>query len=243
MAGAGVTAIALDQRGHGDSAWVDDGAYAFADFAADLCAVADAVAMQEGAAPVFVGASLGGIAAMLAMGQRTDVCSGLVLVDVTPWLDPNGVANVRGFMSARARDGFSSVQEAADAIAAYLPHRPAPKSLEGLRKNLRQRDDGRYYWHWDPRFLDGPRPVSAHDAALSQQLAAAVHRARVPMLLVRGQSSELVGAQEVAAFRALCPQAEYADIEGARHMVAGDRNDAFSAAVVGFFTRRFGGAA
>ena len=67
-----------------------------------------------------------------------------------------------------------------------------------------------------------------------------MQRARVPMLLVRGQSSELVGAPEVAAFRALSPQAEYADIEGARHMVAGDRNDAFSVAIVGFFTRRFG---
>ena len=238
LAGAGVTAIALDQRGHGDSDWIGDGAYAFSDFAADIAAVSDAIAQDAGKPPVLVGASLGGIAALLALGLRENVCAGLVLVDVTPWLNAKGVANVRGFMGARADEGFASVEEAAAAIAAYLPHRLKPKSLEGLAKNLRLRD-GRFYWHWDPRFLKGPRPVGAHDAGLAERLSAAAQGARVPLLLVRGLDSELVGEPEAAAFRALCPEAEYADIEGARHMVAGDRNDAFATAITGFFARRF----
>ena len=237
LAAAGLTALALDQRGHGDSAWPAGGDYAFADFAADAALVADAIAASEGARPAVVGASLGGIAALLAMEARPNVFAATVLVDVTPSLDPRGVAGVRAFMGARAREGFADVEEAAAAIAAYLPHRPRPASLDGLRKNLRRRDDGRLYWHWDPRFLDGPRPIGNHDAGLLAALSAAARDAAVPLLLVRGRDSELVGESELAEFRALCPRAEIADISGARHKVAGDRNDAFSAAIVGFLTR------
>ena len=239
LARAGINAVALDQRGHGESDWIADGSYNFADFAADVTGVTDAIAAADGRRPVVVGASLGGIAALLAMEQRGDVIAGLVLVDVTPQLDPQGVANVRSFMGANAQEGFASVAEAADAIAVYLPHRPRPKSLDGLSKNLRLRVDGRFYWHWDPRFLVGPHPVGAHDADLLAALAGVARNASVPLLLVRGVESELVRDREVAEFRALCPQAEFVDVAGARHMVAGDRNDAFSGAIVEFLLRRF----
>ena len=168
LARAGIDAVALDQRGHGQSDWSAPGNYAFSDFAADVSLVAEALAGPAGRRPVLVGASLGGIAGLLAMGQRADVCAGLVLVDVTPQLDPQGVANVRSFMGANAQEGFATVEEAAAAIAAYLPHRPRPKSLAGLSKNLRLRADGRLYWHWDPRFLAGllaHLPSRRHDLA------------------------------------------------------------------------------
>ena len=54
------------------------------------------------------------------------------------------MAHVENFMRARAREGFVSIDEAAESIAAYLPHRTKPRSTEGLRKNLRQRADGRW---------------------------------------------------------------------------------------------------
>ena len=57
---------------------------------------------------------------------------------------------------------------------------------------------------------------------------------RVPTLLVRGQSSELVTDDAVQKFKALVPHSEFADIAGARHMVAGDRNDAFTDAIFHF---------
>lgn len=240
LARNGVAVVALDQRGHGQSDWLGDGRYGFADFAADVTAVADAIAADTGTRPVAVGASLGGIAAMLAMRLRPAVFAGLILVDVTPELDLQGVARVRNFMGANASGGFASVEAAADAIAAWLPHRPRPKSLGGLSKNLRQRDDGRYYWHWDPQFLKGPHPVDAHDGALRGQLQAALAATAIPVLLVRGLESELVRDKEVADFRAHCPAAECVDVAGARHMVAGDRNDAFAAAIVEFLARRFG---
>ena len=239
LAAAGFTAIALDHRGHGDSDWVEDANYSFAAFGRDVGAVADQIAAKTGKRPVAIGASLGGLSSILALGARQDALSGLILVDITPKMNMDGVAGVNRFMMAKAREGFASIEEAADAVAAYLPHRPRPKSLDGLRKNLRQRDDGRFYWHWDPRFFDGPQPVNGDRTTQYQAFSSAARSIAVPLMLARGRSSELVGDEEVADFRALCPTAEFADIAGARHMVAGDKNDIFARTILEFMTRRF----
>ena len=163
--------------------------------------------------------------------------SALVLVDITPRVDQSGVAKVLGFMRANASEGFASIAEAADAVAEYLPQRPKPRSHEGLKKNLRLSPDGRWRWHWDPHFLDGPRAAGKNRAELEASLIDAARRIRIPALLVRGASSELVKEAHAREFLELVPHADYVDVGGARHMVAGDRNDHFSAAVLSFLDR------
>ena len=241
IAKLGRVAYAVDQRGHGDSEWVADGAYSFPDFAADARMLADTLTRQTGTPPVAVGASLGGIASMLAeggIGRRPngEVFSALVLVDITPRVDLGGVAKVQGFMREHAREGFASVAEAAEAVAAYLPHRPRPRSHEGLKKNLRLHPDGRWRWHWDPRFLDGRRRVGPAGGEVEEMLVAAAQRIEVPALLVRGASSELVQEKHAKNFLELVPHASYVDVSGARHMVAGDRNDQFASAIKAFLS-------
>ncbi len=242
IARKGHVAYAVDQRGHGDSDWVADGAYEFLDYAADAKAIASELTRRLGTKPIVIGASLGGIAALLAEGdaersQGTNLFSALVLVDITPRVDMSGVAKVLGFMRANAEEGFASIFEAAQAVAEYLPQRPRPKSYEGLKKNLRLSPDGRWRWHWDPRFLDGSRAAGADRHALEEALIAAARRIRIPALLVRGASSELVKEAHAKEFLELVPHADYVDVSGARHMVAGDRNDHFSAAVLSFIGR------
>lgn len=238
IARAGMTAYAIDQRGHGDSDWIESAAYSFFDFAADARALAGAVMRRTGSPPIVIGASLGGIAALLAQGeaQRTGdtVFAAMVLVDITPRVDMSGVDKIQGFMRAHAREGFATVGEAADAVAAYLPHRARPRSHDGLKKNLRLHSDGRWRWHWDPLFISGPHAVGNDRHAVEEALVAAAGGLKIPALLVRGASSELVREAHVREFRELVPHAEYADVSGARHMVAGDRNDQFSAAILNF---------
>ncbi|MBV9261905.1 MAG: alpha/beta hydrolase [Pseudolabrys sp.] len=233
------TAYALDQRGHGDSDWIESGAYSFDDYAADAGTVARTLVERSGHKPVVIGASLGGIAALLAANNKKkgDAFAALVLVDITPTVDLSGVAKVQGFMRAHARDGFGSIAEAADAVAQYLPHRPRPRSHDGLKKNLRLHPDGRWRWHWDPRFLEGPHRIDDGRMKVQQELKAAAAGLRIPVLLVRGGSSELVQETHAQEFLALAPHAEYADVSGARHMVVGDRNDQFSAAILEFLSR------
>ena len=159
-----------------------------------------------------------------------------MLVDITPRVDVEGVSKIQGFMRAQLREGFGSIAEAADAVAAYLPHRPRPRSHEGLKKNLRLHPDGRWRWHWDPRFLEGNRRIGAGSEEVERRWSAAAKRVTIPALLVRGGSSELVQEEHAKDFLKLVPHASYVDVSGARHMVAGDRNDQFANAIESFLS-------
>ena len=185
--------------------------------------------------PALVGASLGGMVSMALEGEiHPGSSAAVVLVDITPRIERTGVDRLVEFMTANP-EGYASLEDAARAIQEYLPHRRAAKNLEGLRKNLRVGEDGRYRWHWDPAFLSqaarrGERP------AVPNRLHEAAKNLRVPTLLVRGRMSDIVSEETAQEFLAAVPHAEYVDVKDAAHMVAGDQNDVFSEAVVGFLT-------
>jgi non-heme chloroperoxidase len=229
LAASGWLAIALDLRGHGDSGWARNGDYSFTAFAADCIAVCD----QLETPPVLVGASLGGVSAILAEGNSDRVVSsGLVIVDITPQSNAAGIQRIKDFMIS-GLGGFATLEEAADAIAAYTPHRQRAVNPAGLRKVLRLGADGRWHWHWDPRFMDrGRSEVPGPDfQGLFEAALANVH---VPTLLVRGKMSDVVTEEGVKDFLTRVPHAKLADVSDAAHMVAGDQNDVFSNAVIEF---------
>lgn len=231
LAEAGWYAISVDMRGHGESDWCADGNYLHDHFAADTLALIRNCDQP----PVVVGASLGGISAILAIGElaQEPIARALVLVDIATRMEPDGVQRIIQFMQARP-DGFESLEEVADAISAYNPHRPRGKSLSGLQKNLRQGEDGRYRWHWDPRFLEGPKNPTNHSEFKPGRMEDAARGLSVPTLLVRGRMSDLLSEEGAREFLELVPHAKYVDVSGAGHMVAGDRNDVFSKAVIEF---------
>jgi pimeloyl-ACP methyl ester carboxylesterase len=229
LAENGWTTINLDQRGHGDSEWAMNGDYSFTAFAADCLAVVD----QLGRPPVLVGASLGGVSAILAEGASDrDVSSGLVVVDIAHRTNRAGVERIQQFMRS-GLGGFATLEDAAVAIAAYQPHRPKRVNPAGLMKVLRLRRDGRWYWHWDPKFL-GARRTEVPSEKYQPIFEVALSNIRVPTLLVRGTLSDVVTEEGVRDFLAKVPTAKVVDIRGAAHMVAGDQNDAFSNAVIDF---------
>ncbi len=231
LATQGFLAVSLDLRGHGESDWAPDGDYGIDAHAADLRAVVAAL----GRPALLVGASLGGLTALIAAGEAPRLSTpAIVLVDVTPRIDPGGRDRIMEFMRSHP-EGFASVEEAADAVSAFLPHRPRPSDVSGLAKNLRHDPDGRYRWHWDPAFLSASK--LGKDTMNPERFEDAARTITTPTLLVRGGKSEIVSAEGVVAFQKVMPHAEYVDVPEARHMVAGDQNDIFSFAVVEFLTR------
>lgn len=228
LAESGWLAISLDLRGHGESHWDPGKDYSLDAYARDTATVAE----QLGRPPVLVGASLGGLAALHAIGLAAEEpFAALVLVDVTPTLNQEGADNIIRFMGAKMHEGFADLDEVADSIAEYLPHRKRPSNYEGLKKNLRLHDDGRYRWHWDPAFVTSRRRVTGGER---NPLIEASRGIRMPVLLVRGRMSDLVTMENAREFLGLVPHAKFVDVSGAAHMVAGDRNDAFSDAVAQF---------
>jgi len=231
LAAAGWEAIALDARGHGDSDWAPDGDYGTDALDADLVAVI----AQLGEPALLVGASMGGMTALVGQGEHGDLARALVLVDIVPKVEPAGVQRIRDFMSANPT-GFGSLEEVAAAVHAYNPHRKRPATPEGLRKNVRLHEDGRWYWHWDPAFLrltDEPRRSSNHERS-----AAAARRITVPTLLVRGAQSDIVSEDGVRELLELIPGSVHAEVSATGHMVAGDDNDVFTRTVLDFLADR-----
>lgn len=226
FAAAGWTTYALDARGHGDSQWDPAGDYRMDALVADLVGVVE----QLGTSPVLIGASMGGMTSLVAEGEHAPLARALVLVDIATRAEPSGVARIFEFMRS-APDGFGSLEDVADAIAAYNPHRPRPQNLDGLRKNVRQGADGRWRWHWDPAFLrvgDEPRREAAE-----ARLDAAARAVTVPTMLIRGKSSDVVSPEGAEHLQALIPHAVVREAV-AGHMVAGDDNDVFVTQVVDF---------
>lgn len=227
----GYRAITLDLRGHGNTDWSPDHVYSADLFVADIRGVVE----QIGGGPALVGASIGGLVSMVVAASPPPAIRAAVLVDIAPIVQAEGVAEVRDFM-ANIQQGFATIDEAADAVAAFMPHRPRPKDTAGLARNLRLRD-GRYYWHWDPAFHAQMAGAPGHLERSAALMKKAAQTLVVPTLLVRGGSSAVVSEEGAKAFLALVPHAEHVDIAGARHMVAGDANDMFNDAVFTFLDR------
>ncbi len=221
--------ITVDGRGHGESGWSKEGNYDLDDYVADFCCILE----QIGRKTAVVGASLGGRTGLVGIGEGLEASSrALILVDIAPRTEKEGVARIRQFMRANL-DGFASVEDAADAVAVYRQHRSRPKDIEGLKKNLRYKEDGRWYWHWDPKFLN--RQDWA-DSGRRNRLHNAAQNLGLPTLLIRGGGSDVVSPEGVREFLDLVPHAAFVDVAGAGHMVAGDKNDVFTDAVEGFLT-------
>ncbi|MBS1993754.1 MAG: alpha/beta hydrolase [Cyanobacteria bacterium SZAS LIN-2] len=231
LAQAGYYSLAMDLRGHGESDWSEAGSYAAEYFVDDLKTVIASLSAR----PVVVGASLGGIVTLVAQGESEELLTrAVVLVDITPRVEGKGVERIVAFMRSN-HDGFASLEEASRAVGEYLSHRSSnkrePSDIVGLKKNLRRREDGRYYWHWDPLLVSDEFLAQVN---CEERLLAAAKNIRVPLLLVRGMLSDMVTTSIVEEFLEHVPGAQFVDVPAAGHMVAGDSNDVFTEALIGF---------
>jgi len=181
---------------------------------------------------VLVGASMGGGTSLVAIGEDHVDATALVMVDIAPRIEMHGVDRIQAFMS-RNPDGFDTLEEVAQAIASYQPHRQRPRSLDGLAKNVRLGADGKYRWHWDPRFRSARRDLVRRQ----ERFEACARRLVLPTLLVRGAASDVLSEEGARSFLEICPHSEYVNVTHAGHMVAGDRNDIFGNAVIEFLSR------
>jgi non-heme chloroperoxidase len=230
---AGYNAVAIDARGHGDSDWAEDKNYERDIMIEDLVRV---VEQLDAGPPILVGASMGGNTSLAALGEGHVAGRALVLVDIAPRIKASGTKKIGQFMSQKP-NGFDSLEEVAEAIANYQPHRKRPRNLDGLAKNIRLGADGKYYWHWDPSYRKRPHLSGDDLRERTRRLEASSRNLTVPTLLVRGGLSDVLDEEGAQAFLELVPHAEYVNVKDAAHMVAGDRNDIFGDKVIDFLNR------
>ena len=229
---SGFYVLSLDLRGHGDSQWHPEGDYLIESYKGDLVSILN----QVGKPASLVGASLGGMVSLSLASDlnKKDLVSALVMVDIGLYPNEKGSNEIVSFMQSGIK-GFANLNEASDAVSAYLPHRKRPRDNRGLEKNLRLKEDGRYYWHWDPRFLD-ERDSDNRENQKEKNIRLAKNIS-IPTLLIRGALSNVVTQKEVDDFLTIIPHSEFQEIEKAAHMVAGDRNDIFANSAIKFLKK------
>lgn len=227
LAQAGFYCLAADGRGHGLSSWNGSARYHMDQYVDDARRLAEHV----GRKPIWVGASMGGLVGMVAEAESAGgLFEAMVLVDITPRWEPEGVGRILDFMRAHP-SGFASVNEARDAVVHYLPHRASSASSERLAKMLVAMPNGRLRWHWDPRLLNEVGVgIEEHFARLNHAAA----QLKLPMLLVSGGRSDVVSDATIEEFMKLVPHARHQRIAHATHMVVGDDNHSFTQAVTDF---------
>ncbi|WP_425408199.1 alpha/beta fold hydrolase [Hyphococcus sp.] len=232
----GFFVLCADLRGHGDSDRAPDGTYSYHDYARDALVLSDWVESQTGTKPHFIGASLGGVAALVAAGRvRQDGFASLTLVDVAPKISEHGFGSIRNFMLDTAKNGFANVSEAAAFLSKHFPRPGADNRSSGgsggLRKNLRLGEDGRWRWHWDPAFVE---TLYLEPDEFERELTEAAKNLIIPVHFMRAGNSELVTQEAAAHFRDIAPHIHFTEITGAKHMVTGDQNDMFVEAALNY---------
>jgi pimeloyl-ACP methyl ester carboxylesterase len=227
--------VAPDLPAHGDSdplprevfdPQLVEGVYPMHErFAESMPALMDEFALDRA---VVVGASLGGMTAVhLAAQVAPDRVAGIVLVDVGHKLESEGVRKIVDFMTAH--ESFGSLEEAAEAIAEYLPQRRSPNPAS-LSRNLRQRADGRWEWKHSvgrqvrerrEAGIEAPHPAD-HIDQITAGLGESAARLTCPVLLLRGQQSDVLSEDGADDLIGIIPDARLEIVEKAGHLAAGD---------------------
>jgi flavin reductase (DIM6/NTAB) family NADH-FMN oxidoreductase RutF/pimeloyl-ACP methyl ester carboxylesterase len=229
LASAGRHVIAFDLRGHGESEWARDGRYDLDAYAGDIRAILARMSSR----PAIVGASLGGLAALAALEVGGDQqASALILVDAIGRMHGPGAKRFHSLFDMHAQ-GFATIADALTAAVELAPRREQALTEEALREHLVEREDGRFYWRWDPQAVRG-----MDVAALEERLNGAAKQIGIPVLLLRGERSEIVSREGTEEFAALLRDCEQVEIPGASHLSPGDQADLFNAAIVDFLERR-----
>lgn len=228
IAQAGYHACTIDLRGHGDSDWAIDGDYSLEAYVQDI----ECVLSSFDRPTILVGASRGGQAALIASVRHPGHVKLVMLADVAPLIANLGIDRIRRFFD-RSLEGFASIEEAIDVLSESFEKAPVTE-IARLRKAMRVDGAGRLFWHWDPKtvsrsFINPPSDLDAFESA-------AAH-ARMPVVLVRAEFSDIVTPESVQRFCDLTPQLIVVEAEGVGHMMTGDRNDSFANTLLDFLAR------
>jgi pimeloyl-ACP methyl ester carboxylesterase len=207
-----VHVMAVDVRGHGDSAWSADGAYQYADQAGDLAAFVDKLGLDRF---VLIGTSMGGIIAMAYAARHPERLRGLVINDIGPEVE-QGSSRITGLVGSRP-DSFASLDEAMAyrrEISPITAARPLEDQRELALGVLRQRADGRWAWKMDPAYIEQRIKRGAPERPA---LWPALEALSCPTLVIWGTDSDVLSEAQANRMAAALPKGELVRVPGVGH--------------------------
>jgi pimeloyl-ACP methyl ester carboxylesterase len=214
---------ALDQRGHGDSAWAQPPDYTYERFAEDVAEVVRKLDLRDF---VLVGHSMGGLVSLVYAATHPGRVKKIVVIDSTLVATPDRVAMLHQ-VGGREGKSYATHRDFVD----HFRVRPAgttaaPEILRYLaERSGRQGPDGLWRHKFD-------RHVYSKRVVLD--IPPYWNRIGVPVLLVKGGRSDRITPAIVADAKSRCPQVDWVEVPGADHHVTLDNPGGFVDAVNGW---------
>ncbi len=193
--------IALDYRGRGQSEYDKDPAnYTFHTELADVLAV---IAALDCTPAIFVGTSRGGILAMILAALRPTAIAGVVLNDIGPVIEPKGLMRIKAYVGRLPQP--RSFEEAAEILRrlfdAQFPKLGPEDWLKAAHRTFKQDEDGRLVPTYDVRLAKTMEGV-AFDKPLPALWKEFDVLANLPLMVIRGENSDVLTAATVETMRA-----------------------------------------
>jgi pimeloyl-ACP methyl ester carboxylesterase len=215
--------IAVDMRGHGDSAWHPEGAYTVEDYTSDIEKLVEQMDLRD---VVFWGNSTGGRVAQMMAGLHPDRVAGVIVEDVGPER-PESISNQRANRMAQEDAGWET-----SADLQVWAKKFYGRSSDAILSNFvahgsRTRSDGRIVWKRDPAILKGFVPT---------ELWATVRKIKAPIVYILGGASTIVPPETQEALRKTLPQVQIVTMPGLGHYPSDEKPDEFVAIVDEFLT-------
>jgi esterase len=207
--------VALDQRGHGDSEWSPALDYGTDAHVRDLVGLTTQLGLDRF---VLVGQSLGAVNGLTFAARHGERLAGLAMIDAGPWVRLEGARRVRDFVLMPAE--LPSVEDFVERAKSFNPRRDTEVLRRSLLHNLRPTPDGGWTWKYDRRHLsrESFEAFAAELPGLEAELAAV----RCPVLVVRGEESDVFSAADARQLAERLPDGRAVDVPDAGHTVQGD---------------------
>jgi len=196
--------LAVDMRGHGDSAWDPQGSYVVEDYVKDIAALIAHLKLRN---IVLWGNSTGGRVAQMIAGLHPELVTAVIVEDVGPER-PREVSNRRADRMAKEAEGWATADDMLVQVKKENPRTPEPVLKELVRYGSKQRADGRIVWKRDPAILNGFVPT---------ELWSTVRLIKAPIIYILGGASTIVPLDTQQEIKAALPQAEIVTLPGLGH--------------------------
>jgi len=204
--------LALDVRGHGESAWSPAGAYRYQDQASDLAEFAERLGLEKF---VLIGTSMGGIIAMTYAAEHATRLAGLVINDIGPDAEA-GTQRITQMVGSRP-DEFATLEEAMAyrrSASPILAARSAADQHELALGVLRQQPDGKWGWKMDPAYI---RQRVERGPPMRPPLWPVLQAVACPTLLVWGDESDVLSEAQARRMVGTLPRGELVRVPGIGH--------------------------
>jgi pimeloyl-ACP methyl ester carboxylesterase len=220
--------IAVDFRGRGLSAHDPlPSRYMPPTYAADVLQLLDELNIDKA---VFVGTSLGGLTTMVVAAFAPQRIAGAILNDVGPELDSAGLERISGYVGQPLL--FADWDEAADKLSAkYGEVHPAYGRAEWMRyaKRICRETPQGVEFDYDMAIAEPFRQMDSHTASAAAAWPMFQALAGRPVLILRGEHSDLLSPEMAERMRGAIPGAELVTVPDVGHAPDFDEPESIAA--------------